>query len=148
LDFFVSLFYTRANNKKQETPGLIDLEHVRELEQAQTEGRASMAHSSLAAARGEIVDKTAFDKTKFDKTKFVKTVFGDDGSFAKPSQVQAQPRRGILRRLIDAMMASRQRAAERLIVDYLAARGGRMTDETEREIERRFLRQPGASWLD
>jgi hypothetical protein len=40
------------------------------------------------------------------------------------------------------MAVSRQRAAEREIARYIAGSGGKFTDETEREIERRFLSQP------
>jgi hypothetical protein len=44
-------------------------------------------------------------------------------------------------RLIDAMMASRQRRVDREIARYLAATGasGRLTDSIEREIGHRFL---------
>ncbi len=41
-------------------------------------------------------------------------------------------------------MISRQRDAEREIARYIASSGGKFTDETEREIERRFLSQ--SSW--
>jgi hypothetical protein len=37
------------------------------------------------------------------------------------------------------MMVSRQRDAEREIARFLAGSGGKFTDDTEREIERRFL---------
>lgn len=47
--------------------------------------------------------------------------------------------KGLLARLLDAMVVSRQRDAEREIARYLAGSGGKITDETEREIERRFL---------
>ncbi len=47
--------------------------------------------------------------------------------------------RGLMRRILDALMAARMRQAEREIADFLQAGGGRFTDETEREIERRFL---------
>ena len=50
--------------------------------------------------------------------------------------------RGLWRRLLDAMMASRMRQAEREIAHYLADTGGKFTDESEREIERRFLSSP------
>jgi hypothetical protein len=53
--------------------------------------------------------------------------------------------RGVLRRLLDAMTASRTRQAEREIARYLAHTGGKFTDESEREIERRFLSSP-PSW--
>jgi len=51
--------------------------------------------------------------------------------------VRAKP--GLFSRLVDAMMLARQRQAEREIVRYLVDSGGKFTDETEREIERRFL---------
>ena len=50
--------------------------------------------------------------------------------------------RGLFSRLIEAMMASRQRQAEREIARYLMGSGGKFTDEIEREIERRFLSNP------
>jgi hypothetical protein len=51
------------------------------------------------------------------------------------------PKRGMFARLIDAMMASRQRQVDREIARYLAATGScdRLTDSIEREIEHRFL---------
>ena len=48
-------------------------------------------------------------------------------------------RSGLLFRLFDAMMASRQRQVDREIARYLASVGGKLTDEAEREIERRLL---------
>jgi hypothetical protein len=48
-------------------------------------------------------------------------------------------------KLLAAMMASRQRQAEREIARYLRNHGGRFSDEAEREIERRFLSSP-PSW--
>jgi len=51
----------------------------------------------------------------------------------------AIPERGLLRRFIHTMMASRQRQVEREIARYLMGSGGKFTDGTEREIERRFL---------
>jgi hypothetical protein len=50
--------------------------------------------------------------------------------------------RGVLRRFFDAMMASRQRQADQLIARYIRDNGGRLTDNIEREIERRFLSTP------
>jgi len=47
-------------------------------------------------------------------------------------------RRGLMSRLLDALMAARMRQAEREIAAYLQ-NSSRFTDETEREIERRFL---------
>lgn len=51
----------------------------------------------------------------------------------------AEARPGIFRRIVMAMQAARLRQAEREIAFYLATRGGKFTDESEREIERRFL---------
>ena len=51
----------------------------------------------------------------------------------------AERRRSLFRRLLDALIAARMRQAEREIAIYLEGNGGRFTDETEREIERRFL---------
>ena len=46
-------------------------------------------------------------------------------------------KRGLFRRLANAIFLSRQRLVEREIARYL--HNGKFTDETEREIERRFL---------
>ncbi|HZD88611.1 MAG TPA: hypothetical protein VE224_00795 [Pseudolabrys sp.] len=51
-------------------------------------------------------------------------------------------RRGLTRRLLDALMAARMRQAEREIAAFVEGGAGRFTDETEREIERRFLSNP------
>ena len=51
-------------------------------------------------------------------------------------------RRGLLRRLLDALMESRRRQADREIGRFLASSGGKFTDEVEREIERRFFTTP------
>ena len=45
-------------------------------------------------------------------------------------------------RFLAAMAVSRQRDAEREISRYVASSGNKFTDETEREIERRFLSAP------
>ena len=42
-----------------------------------------------------------------------------------------------------AMQEARMRQAEREIALYLTRNGGKFTDEAEREIERRFLANPG-----
>jgi hypothetical protein len=44
--------------------------------------------------------------------------------------------RSLLRRLGDALEQSRERALDREIAVYLSARGGRLTDEAERDLER------------
>lgn len=46
---------------------------------------------------------------------------------------------GPLRRLFEAIEQANIRQAEREIARYLSRRGGKFTDEAEREIERRFL---------
>ena len=51
-------------------------------------------------------------------------------------------KRGFFSRMLDAMMAARMRQAEREVAQYVAYSGGKFTDETEREIERRFLSTP------
>jgi hypothetical protein len=47
--------------------------------------------------------------------------------------------RSFWRRLLDAMMESRQRQVDREIARYLGTCGGRFTDQAEREIEDRIL---------
>ncbi len=49
--------------------------------------------------------------------------------------------KGFFTNLLAAMAVSRQHAAEREIARYISGSGGKFTDETEREIERRFLSQ-------
>jgi hypothetical protein len=61
------------------------------------------------------------------------------------TQPPARTRPTFWQKLLAAMMASRQREAEREIARYLRNQGGKFTDEAEREIERRFLSTP-ASW--
>src|SRR5215467_11069551 len=50
----------------------------------------------------------------------------------------SRPRRSLWRRALDAMLTAQQRRADREIARFLATRG-RITDDIEREIERRFL---------
>jgi hypothetical protein len=59
--------------------------------------------------------------------------------YSKPSTNKLGTR-GLLRRLFNAMITSRQHQAEREIAYYLQRTGGKFTDAIEREIERRFLR--------
>ena len=60
-----------------------------------------------------------------------------------PRRNVAGNRVGILRRvfgaLLKAMEESRQKQTEREIAKFVSSRGGRMTDELEREIERRLF---------
>jgi hypothetical protein len=44
--------------------------------------------------------------------------------------------RGLFRRLFDSMVEARRRSAEREIALFLRDRGGYLTDDAEREIER------------
>jgi hypothetical protein len=61
-----------------------------------------------------------------------------DTSIDTPTtQAPAAPKHSLLRRLLDAVIESQQRRAEREIARYL--RGIKFTDDVEREIERRFL---------
>jgi hypothetical protein len=47
-------------------------------------------------------------------------------------------RRGILRRIFDAIALSQQRHAEREAGRFIAAHGGRLTDDVERQLMKRF----------
>lgn len=58
-------------------------------------------------------------------------------NLALPEKLRAK--RSVLRRLLDAIQQSNMRRAEREIARYLRGSGSKFTDETEREIERRFL---------
>jgi hypothetical protein len=65
-------------------------------------------------------------------------------SAVAPSDLSVTPKptrsgRSVWRRFITALMDSRQRQADREIARFLASSGGKFTDETEREIERRIL---------
>ena len=55
------------------------------------------------------------------------------------SGVTANRKPGLLRRLLAAAQEARMRQAEREIALYVSRTGGKFTDESEREIERRFL---------
>ncbi len=64
--------------------------------------------------------------------------FGVAGELAhRPRDKSAPERRGLLRRVLDAIERSRQRAANREIARFLGGRvapDGRLTDETERRL--------------
>ena len=51
-------------------------------------------------------------------------------------------RKGFLARFMASLKATRRREAEREIARYVDSCGNKFTDETEREIERRFLSAP------
>ena len=66
--------------------------------------------------------------------------FGPFVSHKAPANGEAVPKKpGILRRIYDAFMESRQRQVDRQIARFLAGRGGTLTDDLEREITRRLL---------
>jgi hypothetical protein len=46
---------------------------------------------------------------------------------------------GVLLRIFDAIFASRQKQTDREIASFVARRGGRFTDDLEREMTRRLL---------
>lgn len=60
-----------------------------------------------------------------------------------PKRNVAVNRGGILRRtfgaFLDAMEKSRQKQTEREIANFVASRGGRLTDDLEREMMRRLF---------
>ena len=58
------------------------------------------------------------------------------------TQPNVRAQRGLFARLFDAMMASRQRQVDQEIARYLHSIGGKLTDDAERAIERRFLSAP------
>lgn len=58
-------------------------------------------------------------------------------------QPQTTPSNGLLRRLLDAIMDSRQRHIQRDVERYIATHGSKMTDALERDINNRTL---GDGW--
>ena len=61
--------------------------------------------------------------------------FGVAGELAdRPCGEPAPARRGLLRRVVDAIERSHQRAAEREIARILGVSDGRLTDESERRL--------------
>jgi hypothetical protein len=62
--------------------------------------------------------------------------FGDKASAR--SNVVAN-KAGVLRRIFDAIFASRQKQVDREITRFLARSGGRFTDDVEREMMQRLL---------
>ena len=53
-----------------------------------------------------------------------------------------EPKHGFLWHFMHALATSRQKQADREIARYLARSGGKFTDESEREIERRMIAGP------
>jgi hypothetical protein len=64
--------------------------------------------------------------------------FAFGGKAATTSDAVAS-KAGVLRRIFDAIFESRQKRADREIAAFVARRGGRFTDELEREMTRRLL---------
>jgi hypothetical protein len=64
-------------------------------------------------------------------------------SYNAPKRNAIAKKFGILRRIfgaiLDAMHESRRRQAEREIANFVALRGGRITDDLEREMTRRLF---------
>ncbi len=56
---------------------------------------------------------------------------------AEPSAASRRP--GLLARFVQSYQETRLRQAEREVAKYIEGRGGRMTDDLERRIERRFI---------
>ena len=54
-------------------------------------------------------------------------------------------RPGLLRRLLDALVASRQQQTDHEIARYIESRGGKISDTLEREIEERLYPHRGGS---
>lgn len=61
--------------------------------------------------------------------------------FDRPAARAVRPKRGLWHRVLQAMMESRQRQADREIARYIERSGGKFTDSLERAIEHRFLSQ-------
>jgi hypothetical protein len=51
----------------------------------------------------------------------------------------ATRRPGLLRRLYDALLESREKEAERVVAAYLERTGGRFTDDIERRLTERVI---------
>jgi hypothetical protein len=58
--------------------------------------------------------------------------------FALPA-APAASRRGVLRRMFEAVVDSRRRSAERDIARFVGRTGGRFTDDVERQITNRLI---------
>lgn len=65
---------------------------------------------------------------------------------ASDSAARPRPKRSFLRRVLDALIESRQRQAEREIARMVALRGGKFTDDLEGEIGRVLSRSESSPW--
>jgi uncharacterized protein YecA (UPF0149 family) len=70
-----------------------------------------------------------------------------DFAFTQPSvtELSVCAQRSLFNWLLDSMMAARMRDAERDVEHYLADIGDKLTDDAEREIERRYV-YGSSSW--
>ena len=85
-----------------------------------------MATSSLAASCGATYEKPTSENV------------------ASAGAAASAPR-GVWQRVFDAVIAVRQNQADREIARFLQSRGGKFTDETEREITDRILSRSSPS---
>jgi hypothetical protein len=63
--------------------------------------------------------------------------FRDNAATTRSDAVASKA--GILRRIVDAIVETRQKQADRDIARFLARSGGRLTDDMEREMTQRLL---------
>jgi hypothetical protein len=59
--------------------------------------------------------------------------------FLAPADTTVRPGKGLLSRFFAAVSRARMLQAERQIAQLIEAKGGRMTDDLERQIERNFI---------
>jgi hypothetical protein len=74
------------------------------------------------------------------------TISADLATSASTETTVAQPRAGFFKRVLTAMIESRERAAEREIERYIAMHGGMLTDSIERDLSRNFGRPAGRDY--
>lgn len=76
------------------------------------------------------------------------TVLTNSGALPFAPTAKAAPaakaKTPFLKRLFNNMIESRQRAADRVIAQYLALHGDKFTDDAERQIERLMYREGGS----
>jgi len=64
---------------------------------------------------------------------------------SRSGRVKQQSTSGLLRHLLDALVASQLQQTEHEIARYLETTGGKLTDTVEREIEKRLYPHRGGS---
>ena len=64
---------------------------------------------------------------------------------SRSGRVKQQSTPGLLRHLLDALVASQLQQTEHEIARYLETTGGKLTDTVEREIEKRLYPHRGGS---